>query len=119
MSKRYKDAKRYAEKYKDILKPCKHCGSKDINIIKQYYRYNYKAVAVDEDGNKFYCNSHELDEICEKYNLEPAFEFVKTVEYKPYKPKEYNNFYQNNPRYIHRSVACKFPRLIFKKENDK
>lgn len=32
MSKRYEDAKRYTEKYKDILKPCKYCGSKDINI---------------------------------------------------------------------------------------
>ena len=32
MSQRYVLAKRYTEKYKDVLLPCKHCGSKDIII---------------------------------------------------------------------------------------
>lgn len=80
-------------------------------LIKQYYHYCYKAVVVTDTGNKYWCNSKEQDEVCEQHNVKPAFEYVKTIEYKPYKPKLYNNFYQKNPRYIHRSVACKFPKL--------
>lgn len=80
-------------------------------IRKLYYIYNWKAVVVNDTGNKYWCNSKEQDEVCEQHNVKPAFEYVKTIEYKPYKPKFHSNFYQKNPRYIHRSVACKFPKL--------
>lgn len=79
-----------------------------------YFHFNYKAVIVDEDGNKYWCESNKLDDICEKYNVEAAFEFAKSTAYKPYKPKTYNM--DKNPRYIHRSVACKFPKLYCIKE---
>lgn len=80
-----------------------------------YYRHNWKGVVVDKDGNKFKCESRFMNEICEKYQVEPAFDFVKSIEYKPYKPKSYSDFYQSNPRYIHKKQTNKFSKLTLKK----
>lgn len=35
MSKRYEQAKQYTEKYKEVLAPCKYCGSIDIIITSE------------------------------------------------------------------------------------
>ena len=35
MSKRFEQAKQYTQKYKDILLPCKYCGSQDVHITSE------------------------------------------------------------------------------------
>lgn len=32
MAKRFELAKKYTEKYKSVLNPCKHCGNTDVRI---------------------------------------------------------------------------------------
>ena len=47
MAKRFELAKHYTEKYKDILKPCKYCGNKNIIITSElsiYERGNFWSV---------------------------------------------------------------------------
>lgn len=33
MSKRYELAKRHTEKYKSVLRTCRHCGNRDVGIV--------------------------------------------------------------------------------------
>ena len=33
MAKRFEDARRYTEKYKDIILPCRYCKSEDVEIV--------------------------------------------------------------------------------------
>lgn len=82
-------------------------------IYDSYHRYNWKAVVVDNNGDKYWCESEDVDVIIKQYDVKPAFDFVKTIEYKPYKHKSYSVFYQSNPRYVHRKVACKYPKLKY------
>ena len=35
MAKRHELAKKYTEKYKDVLAPCKYCGNTDIHITSE------------------------------------------------------------------------------------
>ncbi len=35
MAKRFKLAKKYTEKYKNVLLPCKYCGNKDVHITSE------------------------------------------------------------------------------------
>ncbi len=48
MSKRFELAKQYTEKYKDVLKPCGHCGNRDVRIVSDRScfdsKYNYWSV---------------------------------------------------------------------------
>lgn len=44
MANRFERAKRYTEKYKSILKPCKYCGSTDIHITSDRTIFNPKDV---------------------------------------------------------------------------
>lgn len=44
MSKRYELAKKYNEKYRSSLKPCHHCGSKNIYITTDRTIFNPKNV---------------------------------------------------------------------------
>lgn len=76
-------------------------------LIKQYRNFMWQAVVEDTNGNKFRCKSEQLNEILEKYDVQPAFEFAKNTNFKPYRPNDC--IMASNPRYIHRSVACQFP----------
>lgn len=49
MAKRHEKAKYYTEKYKSILKPCKHCGNKDI------------LIASETDGWSVVCTTKSCD----------------------------------------------------------
>lgn len=48
MSKRFELAKQYTEKYKSVLKPCRHCGNKDVRIVSDRScfdsKHNYWSV---------------------------------------------------------------------------
>lgn len=78
-------------------------------IYNIYYKYNWKAVVVDKENNLFWCESKDLNDVTEEYDVKPAFEFAKNNKFKPYKPKTYN--FTDNPRYVHRSLACKYSKI--------
>ena len=44
MAQRHEQAKRYTEKYKSILLPCKYCGNTDINIVSERHFFGDNRV---------------------------------------------------------------------------
>ncbi len=56
MARRHEMAKRYTEKYRDVLLPCKHCGNQEIVIVSERHLFG---------DNKVYwsvcCTSHACD----------------------------------------------------------
>lgn len=83
-------------------------------LKKMYDLYYYKAVVENENGDKYWCNSNEMRKICDQYDTKPAIAFAKETNYKPYRPESFN--FTQNPRYVHRDIACKFPEISLIKE---
>lgn len=73
MSKRFELAKQYMEKYKDALRPCKHCGSTDIRVVSDRScfdsRHNYWSVVCSTP--KCDCTGvfRSVQETVERWNL--------------------------------------------------
>ena len=44
MSQRFEQAKKYTEKYKGILQPCKYCGNTDIRIVSERHFFGDNRV---------------------------------------------------------------------------
>ncbi len=73
MSKRFELAKQYTEKYKDALRPCKHCGNADIRVVSDRScfdsRHNYWSVVCSTP--KCDCTGifRSVQEAVERWNL--------------------------------------------------
>ncbi len=44
MAKRFEDAKRFTEKFKDKILPCRSCGSKNVRVVSERSIFDSKNV---------------------------------------------------------------------------
>lgn len=66
MAKRYEQGKRYTEKYKDILLPCRYCGNTSVHIV--------------SDRGMFGDQKVYWSVVCETTNCDCTSTFTKVVD---------------------------------------